>query len=324
MKNVNPISPDSPGSPENSEKGCSVEKPNHIQSLFRSWVLSTRPQTLIASISPVMIGSMIAWLYHPLSYWVLVLTFLFSLCLQIGTNWVNDYFDFIKGADTLARKGPHRAILSGQISPIAMRNAAFAIFFLAVCISIPLLARIGIAYTPLMLLCIFCAIFYTGGKYALGYLGLGDLLVLIFYGPIATCGTVIAQLSYIPFDAWIVSLIPGSLSCAILSINNLRDITEDCKAQKKTLVVRFGPTFGRIEYCLCISTGIIIPIILVLRGWPSMICFSWLGLMMAKEPLKIIFRHCENFNRALAITTKMIAIYTIMFCAAIYGIHANL
>jgi 1,4-dihydroxy-2-naphthoate octaprenyltransferase len=189
-------------------------KTNSLQRQFdiKTWIRSLRLPTLIAGASPVMIGTAIASTKGLVSYRIFLFTLLFSVSLQISTNWLNDYFDFIKGADTHARKGPFSELLTGEISPPAMRNAGFAALVFAACISIPLIMRIGLIFTPLMLLCLLCAVFYTGGKFALGYLGLGDLLVLIFYGPVAVCGTVLVQIHSIPPDAWIASLIPGCAS----------------------------------------------------------------------------------------------------------------
>jgi len=296
-----------------------------IQSYLRSrliknvWVSSIRAQTLIAGISPVMIGSAIASIYQPIIGWVFALSLLFSLLLQIGTNWANDYFDFIKNADTCARKGPHRAIQTQKISPKTMRNASFGIFFLAACISFPLIARIGLHFIPFMMLCIFCAIFYTAGKRPLGYMGFGDLLVFLFYGPIATCCTILAQILFIPSESWIAALIPGCMSCAILCLNNMRDIDEDRRANKLTLVARFGLRFGKAEYGACLFIAALAPLLLVWHGWPTTFLIVWLVLPLAIEPLQIAFQLCGDLNRALALTARMFAIYTIILCMAIYA-----
>ena len=308
-----------------SENPISLNILNYLSMIVRKalrnnvWVSSIRVQTLISSISPVMIGSMIASIYRPLSYSILVLAFLFSLLLQIGTNWANDYFDFIKNADTSARKGPHRAVQTQRIAPKTMRNASFGLFFLAACISMPIIGRIGLKYIPLMLLCIFCGIFYTGGKKPLGYMGFGDLLVFLFFGPVATCCTILSQILFIPPEAFIASLIPGCMSCAILCVNNLRDMIEDRQAKKLTLVARFGARFGKIEYGFCLFVAAMAPLLLVCNGWPASFLIVWLVLPLAVEPLQIVFHPCPDLNRALMLTARMFAIYTIIFCLAIYA-----
>ena len=270
------------------------------------WLQSTRPKTLIAGISPVFIGTSIAMSYQPVSFCVLVLCLLFSLFLQIGTNWANDYFDFLKGADTPERKGPARAVQTGMIAPKTMRNAFIIAFSLAACTAMPLIASIGWGYFPLMLLCILCGLLYTGGKWPLGYLGFGDLLVFIFYGPVATCCTALAQLHRIPFEAWIISLIPGMLSCAVLCVNNLRDMEQDTKANKMTLVARFGSRFGQWEYAFCLLISFLAMI------FSTSLLVSLIWVPWTSEPLRLVFRR-ENLNHALALTARLFAGITLLF-----------
>jgi 1,4-dihydroxy-2-naphthoate polyprenyltransferase len=290
---------------------------------LKVWLESTRPKTLIASISPVLIGSAIASLHQPISYWVFILCLGFSICLQIAVNWANDYFDFIKGTDTPRRQGPLRAIHSGWIEPRTMRNAAFGSLVAAALFSVPLLARVSFAYWPFVLVCLLCAIFYTGGRRPLGYLGLGDLLVFAFYGPVATAGAALAQMNLIPSDAWIASIIPGSLCCAILCVNNLRDIEEDRRAKKMTLVARFGKRFGTLEYAGCLMAAMMAPLFLIDPSMPPALLAVWLLLPLAKEPLSIVFQQHQNLNRALALTARLLAIYTLLFCLIIYA-HLHL
>jgi 1,4-dihydroxy-2-naphthoate polyprenyltransferase len=295
MKSENPTSHASPG-------------------ILKIWVASTRPKTLIAGISPVLIGSASATFYQPISWVLLTLCLLFSLFLQIGTNWANDYFDFIKGTDTPERIGPIRAIHTRMIAPKAMRSAAILAFAAALIAGLPLIARMGIAYLPLPFICIACGILYTGGKRPLGYLGLGDLLVFIFYGPVATIGSALVQLHYVPANAWTMSLIPGSLSCAILSVNNLRDVEEDRRAKKMTLVARFGIRFGQWEYALLLCLNALAPLLLVVQGYPASILWVWVLLPLAKEPLEIVFKKEARLNDALALTARYLAFETLILC----------
>lgn len=285
-------------------------------SALRAWILAARPKTLIAGISPVLIGLAIASAYQSLSPLFALLCLLFSLSLQIGTNWANDYFDFCKGADTPNRKGPARAVQSGWITPKAMRFGGMIAFSASALIALPLLWRIGFVFLPLMLLCIACGILYTGGKRPLGYLGLGELLVLFFYGPVATCCTILAQLLFIPNEAWIASLAPGLFSCAILAINNLRDADEDHKANKLTLAARFGTSFARREYAACLFLAAMVPAALVIYGKSPFLLSIWLLIPLAIEPLRIVFHHPQNLNRALALTARLLALYTVLFYAS--------
>jgi 1,4-dihydroxy-2-naphthoate polyprenyltransferase len=282
MKSANPTLPASPSG-------------------LKTWILSARPKTLIAGICPVLVGSCLAAHYDGYQRWIALLCLLFSVSLQIGTNWANDYFDYCKGADTFERKGPPRGVQSGWISPLAMRNAAMAAFLCAAFIAVPLILRIGIGFTPLMLLCILCGILYTGGKKPLGYLGLGDLLVLVFYGPVATCCTVYAHLMLVPSDAWLASLPPGLLCCALLCINNLRDVAEDRKAGKMTLVARFGERFGQWEYLL----------ILFAVQYVSLLIHPLFLLLL---PLLIqAGRKCVMFADAFTLILQLLVLYTVFY-----------
>ena len=299
MKKENPTFPVSPG-------------------YLSSFIIAARPKTLIAAASPVLIGSSLASLHHPISFGILALCLGFSLFLQIGTNWANDYFDFIKGADNAMRKGPLRAVQAGWIAPLHMRNSAFGSFLTAFLFACPLILRIGLEFFPLALLCILLGIFYTGGKRPLGYLGLGDLLVFVFYGPIATSLTVLTQLGRIPDAAWISALIPGAFSCAILCINNLRDIESDIAANKMTLAARFGRRFGVWEYICCLAIGFSAPAILALSQNIPTFWFLFLLLPLAIQPLRIVLHKPDELNSALSLTAQLFTAITLLFCLCTY------
>lgn len=289
-----------------SENLTSPASPNGL----KNWILAARPKTLIAGISPVLIGTALASMHQSISFPIALLCLLFSVMVQIGTNWANDYFDFLKGADTIQRKGPPRAVQSGWIRPQAMRNGAAAAFLMAACFAIPLLARIGALYLPLMILALLCGIFYTGGKKPLGYLGFGEVLVFFFYGPVATCCTALTQLLYIPREAWIASLVPGCLSCVMICINNLRDAEEDRNANKNTLIARWGNRFGQWE----------IASFLLMADLASLRFLSWTGVLIplffTALLLRIVFSLPEQLNRALALTGLFLAVQTLLILYA--------
>jgi 1,4-dihydroxy-2-naphthoate octaprenyltransferase len=235
----------------------SQNSPNGLE----KWFFAARPKTWIAGVSPVLIGASMA----PLISWgVLFLTLLFSLLIQIGTNFANDYFDFMKGADTEERKGPKRAVQQGWISPSSMKRGTFLIFIFAFLTAIPLMAIAGLWSLPLAILSIGFGLLYTGGPKPLGYLGLGEIFVFFFFGPVATCGTYFLQTNLLCEEVLLASIAPGLFSCALLIANNLRDEETDRKANKKTLVVRFGSLFGKIEYAFAIGLPLFVPLILVL------------------------------------------------------------
>lgn len=228
-------------------------------SVLEAYFLASRPKTWIASISPVLIG---ASLSPTINFFVLILTLLFSLFIQIGTNLANDYFDFIKGADS-RRNGPKRATQEGWIQAPAMLKASLITFSLGLVAAIPLMISVGLWSLFLALACITFGILYTGGPRPLGYSGYGEALVFPFFGPVATCGTFFLQTHTLEMPVFVASLAPGFLSCAILIANNLRDEKTDREANKWTLVARFGTTFGKIEYAAAVLAGSLVPLAFV-------------------------------------------------------------
>jgi 1,4-dihydroxy-2-naphthoate octaprenyltransferase len=213
----------------------------------------SRPKTLIASLSPVLIGTSIASRFHLLTF---ICTAFFALSIQIGTNFANDYFDFLKGVDTKNRKGPRRLTQSGLIPLKTMKWITFGIFCFALLCSLYLIYIGGATIAILALCAVAFGYLYTGGPYPLGYLGLGDLFVFVFFGPVATAGTTYLQTLTISHEAIVAGIAPGLLSVSILTINNLRDVDEDRLASTKTLPVRFGKAFGKGEYVFCIITAL--------------------------------------------------------------------
>lgn len=269
-------------------------------SVLKAYFLASRPKTWIASISPVLIGTCMADTINPL---IFALTLLFSLLIQIGTNFANDYFDFIKGADTSARVGPLRATQQGWIAASTMLRATWIVFGLSILIAIPLMLRAGVPNLiwsiPLAGLCVAFGIMYTAGPKPLGYLGLGELLVLIFFGPVAGCGAYYLQTATLTLPVFLASLAPGLLSCAILIANNLRDEETDRAANKRTLVVRFGRTFGLVEY----AVALLIPGLILL--------YFTQGFL----PIFFFFVAYRTFqSKSLPQTAQLLIIYTLIFC----------
>jgi 1,4-dihydroxy-2-naphthoate octaprenyltransferase len=231
---------------------------------------------------------------------IFTLTLLFSLLIQIGTNFANDYFDFMKGADSPLRKGPKRATQQGWIAPQSMLFATFFIFASALFIAIPLMIQAGLWSVFVAAACVLFGILYTGGSKPLGYLGLGEILVLLFFGPVATLGAFYLQTGATSFPVFIASLAPGFLSCAILIANNLRDEESDRAANKKTLVVRFGPRFGKLEYIFSLLIASVTPFLLV---------------FFFKAPPRLLFSSIPFFltPRTLQGTALLQILYTLLF-----------
>jgi len=281
---------------------------NDSPSVLKSFILASRPKTLIAGASPVIVGASLAALDAPLSMPFFICTLLFSLFIQIGTNYANDYFDFMNGADTEKRMGPPRAVAKGWLSPSTMRNGAFAFFFGAFLLSLPLIFNTGIWALFFVFTSIAFGILYTGGPKPLGYLGFGDLLVLIYFGPVAVIGTYYIQQQTLSWPLFLLSLSPGLLSVAILTANNLRDEETDRVAGKNTLVVRFGRKFGALEYTACILLAAFLPMNL---GF----FFPALILPIAAPLIKkaFLFQSAEEISTLLPKTALLLIFYTLFF-----------
>lgn len=286
-------------------------------SVPKAYFLATRPKTWIAGISPVLIGTALAFQHTAIDPLTFTLTLLFALFIQIGTNFANDAFDFLKGADTHERKGPARATQQGWISAGAMLRAAAAIFMAAIFAAIPLMNIAGLWSIFAVVACVALGIFYTGGPKPLGYFGLGEVLVLIFFGPVATCGTYYLQTLTLDPSIFVASLAPGLLSCSLIVANNLRDAETDLKANKQTLIVRFGKTFGRWEYVSCIVLAAAIPLVLIFSfGAPLKIAAASLILPISLPLLKRSLTG-EDFIPLLQGSGLLLWVYTFIFLVLI-------
>ncbi len=283
---------------------------------IEKWILAARPKTLWASIAPVVVGTALAY-GDGAHHWPSALIALAcAVLIQIGTNFANDYFDYEKGADTEERTGPLRVTQSGMVSPTTMKWAT-AVIFLSACVGGAILTwRGGWPIALVGLLCILSGLLYTGGPYPLGYLGLGDLFVLIFFGPVAVGGTYYVQALQINTTVLIAGMGPGLLITAILTVNNLRDIEVDRKAGKRTLAVRFGKTFTRWEYAFLVLVGVSIPPALYLHtGQHPSSLLSLLVVLPAISTFRGVFGHAEgpSLNSVLANTARISLLYSVLF-----------
>ena len=221
---------------------------------IQAWWIAFRPQTLIVSIAPVLLGLALAYNdFKNINWLIASLTLVAAVLIQIGTNLINDLYDFINGADNDDRLGPIRVTQSGLISQKKIKRGAFFCFFLALLIGGYLVYKGGI---PILLIGSFALISgycYTAGPYPLGYNGLGDIFVFIFFGLIAVPGTYYLQTQNLfNKEALLIGSAIGFIAVAILCVNNIRDIESDKKAGKKTLAVRFGRLSVIVLYDLMI------------------------------------------------------------------------
>jgi 1,4-dihydroxy-2-naphthoate polyprenyltransferase len=282
---------------------------------MNAWVLAARPKTLWAAVGPVAIGVGMAY-GDRLHHWPSALACLVcALLIQIATNFWNDYADFRKGADTSERTGPTRATQSGLVTPPAMRNAALLTFAAATAFSIYLVARAGWPLAAIGGASILSGILYTGGPRPLGYLGLGDVFVLIFFGPVAVAGTYYAQALRVTSDVIFAGLAPGLLSTAVLVVNNLRDRETDAKAGKRTLAVRFGERFAQAEYFFCIAGASFVPFALYMKTGRHVNSLAASATILAALPaVRAVFtRKGKALNPILGYTALLLLLYSFLF-----------
>jgi 1,4-dihydroxy-2-naphthoate octaprenyltransferase len=215
---------------------------------WRAWLVAARPRTLLAAIAPIAVGTATAARDGAFEPGVAGLCLATALLLQVAANLANDVFDFERGADAEGRLGPPRATQEGWISPAAMRRATAAALAAAALTGLALVARGGWPLGLAGAACVAAALAYTGGPWPLGYRGLGDLLVFLFFGLVGVVGSHFAQALVAPPAAWAAALPVGALATAILVVNNLRDLEGDARAGKRTLAVRLGARATRVYY----------------------------------------------------------------------------
>lgn len=278
------------------------------------WTMACRPKTLIASISPVLIGTTLALSQGHFDLRMFLFTLATALGIQVSTNFANDYFDFIKGADNEKRKGPTRVVQAGLVSLRQMKTGLLVCLFLTFLSGCYLIWHGGIFLSCLLSISLLLAVVYTGGPFPLAYLGLGELFVFLFFGLAAVSGTYYLQTGTVTLTSLLAGIAPGALSTAILIVNNVRDIDEDKEASKKTLAVRFGLTFGKIEYLFAILLTLL-PLICFFRSHPfTLITLSI--FLPAIPSMRLMLNHTQptQLNILFAQTGKLLWLYTLLFC----------
>ena len=227
---------------------------------MKNWLLAARLKTLSAAISPVILGCALAYHDGFFHVFICVMTLLAAVLIQIGANFANDVFDFEQGTDREDRMGPVRLTQSGLISVAKMKKAMLLVFTIAICVGFYLAFIGGWPIVLIGLASIAAGIAYTGGPYPLGYHGLGDVFVFIFFGLIAVPGTYYLQTGTINELSLCMGAVMGMLSTAILVVNNLRDADTDTLSGKKTLAVKFGKKFSKIQYSILILSPFMLPL----------------------------------------------------------------
>jgi 1,4-dihydroxy-2-naphthoate polyprenyltransferase len=281
----------------------------------RAWLLAARPKTLSAAAAPVFVGAGLAASQGVFARGPATAALVGALLIQVGTNFANDYYDFIRGGDTKERVGPVRVTQAGLIPPcqvwwgmVLALSAAFGVGIYLVVVGGWPIVVIGLAS-------LVCAVAYTGGPYPLAYHGLGDVFVFVFFGLIAVGGTYWVQALEWPAGALLAGAGMGALTTAILVANNLRDLDADRSAGKRTLAVRLGRRATRVEYSVLLLSGFTVPLLgTMLMGWPNWSLMALLAAVPALGPLHVVWTATDPraLIPALGGTARVVAIYGVL------------
>jgi len=301
----------------------------------KAWLMAARPQTLPAGASPVIVGVGLAVHAGVAAPLPALAALIGALLLQIGTNFANDYYDAVKGADTDEREGFTRVTAGGLIEPERVKWAMIATYGLALVVGLYLVAIGGLAILVVGLSSIVAGILYTGGPYPYGYRGLGDLFVFVYFGVVAVTGTYYVQAvatmnvglfptgippGSVPIDAVAASLPAAGLSTCILVVNNIRDIETDRNAGKRTLAVMFGYTAARGEFLLLAGMAYVVPVVFALDPAYGLTALApLLTLPLAGMVAKTVLteRDGEALNPALERTGQTMFTHALLFAAGL-------
>lgn len=283
-------------------------------SSFKIWLEATRPKTLPAAVAPVFLGSALAFSVGGFNWLAAVICLVFSLLIQIGTNFANDYLDGIRGTDTAARIGPQRAVAAGLVTPVVMKRATIAVLAIGFCVGLALIPLGGWWLLAVGVASVACAWLYTGGPYPLAYNGLGDVFVVLFFGLIAVGCTFYVQTHTMTLDALMLGLSCGLLVNNILVVNNYRDVAEDTQARKRTLVVLLGRKYALCQYVVSSLLAGAVLLWLSASSFGSWLLLGWLpvgySLLLARRLPAA--KTPEDFLAALKGSAQVVAGYGVL------------
>lgn len=282
---------------------------------LRAWFLAIRPKTLPAAVAPVILGTALAAHLGGFVLGPAVAALLCSLMLQIASNLANDIFDSTKGVDQPDRLGPTRVVSSGLLSAREVLTGLGAVLFVGICAGAYLVGVAGPIIAVVGILAASSAIAYTAGPFPLGYHGLGDLFVFVFFGPVAVAGTAFVQLGFLPNFAFYAGVSQGAMAANILIVNNLRDIEQDERAGKRTLAVRFGERFCLAQYATLLTVAYSIPVVLWLTGgarWSVLAPLLTLPLAY-RTLIRIVRTRGRGLNALLARTAQLMLMFSVLF-----------
>ncbi|MFF0579669.1 1,4-dihydroxy-2-naphthoate polyprenyltransferase [Streptosporangium saharense] len=273
------------------------------------WIAGARPRTLPAAVVPVAVGTGVAFGYDGAVWWRALLALFVALALQIGVNYANDYSDGVRGTDE-GRVGPMRLVGSGAAAPREVLSAAFGCFLAAAVAGLVLVVVTGAWWLLLVgALSIAAAWFYTGGSRPYGYRALGEISVFVFFGLVAVAGTTFVQTEALPWVAVVAAVPVGLLACALLVVNNLRDLVTDGPVGKRTMAVVLGDSRTRTLYSVCLVLPLVIALALV--PWQPFAALTLLAAPLAVAPVRAVVQGATG--RALITTLQQTGRFQLVF-----------
>ena len=285
---------------------------------FQAWMMAVRPKTLPAGAVPVVVGTAMAAADGKFLPAAAFIALLCALGIQVATNFINEIYDFRKGADTAERLGPTRTVAAGFITEKTMIAVSVALLVAVFLLGLYLVYLAGWPILLIGLLSMFFAWAYTGGPYPIAYSGLGDLFVFVFFGLVAVGGTYYVQAGEITFPVLTAAVAPGIFSVNILLVNNIRDIHTDRKVGKMTLPARIGGGNARWMYFGLTVVAYFVPVWTWMTGYSVWVMLAWLSLPLAAGQVRVLFRNeGRALNEVLAGTGKVMTLHGLLFAAGL-------
>lgn len=276
---------------------------------------STRPKLFTASIAPVLVGTAVAYADGTVAWNLAPLVLMCAMLIQLLSNWVNDLYDYQRGADT-HRVGPRRLLAQGMVSYSFLRNAAWCVAIVCFALGIPIIVHGGLPILIIGGVCLTAAWAYTGGPFPLAYHGLGDVAAFLLFGVVAIGGTYFVHTGRVTSEVLITAVGPGLLVANILAVNNIRDINTDAKANKRTLAVGIGLHAARHLYALAMAVAFVVPVILFMQRGTAMLLPLLVVPAAVTQCRTVYTKQGEALNKALAGTAVVYLCYALLLSTA--------
>ena len=284
---------------------------------LKAWILASRPKTLTAALVPVIMACALAYHAGCFRWFPAVVCMVFAAFMQVASNLINDLYDYLKGSDRREdRLGPRRAVTEGWITVRAMRIGIIAVIVPACVAGCLLVGQAGLWLVVVGALCVVFAFLYTT---VLSYLGLGDVLVVVFFGLVPVCATYYIMAGALPAEVVLCSLASGIVTDTLLTLNNYRDRDADRRSGKRTLIVTFGERFGLVFYLLLGVVSCLLALSLLFFGMKAAALLPLLYLLPHIRTwlrMKAI-RSGRALNRILGLTSRNILIFSLLLSAGI-------